>query len=323
LGFNGDLYQESGATSVLSTKGDLVRYDSERERYGIGSAGQVLQVASSLPTWSTINLADSVLTTQGDVLYEGASALARLGQSTNNYTLATKGSGQNPAWQASSTSTLSGTGDILYSSGANTLARLGIGSTDDVLTVAGGVPTWASAGGGGAWTSEGTYTAPDDNQTDFTITLNNAFDKDKAELYIVGNGAQTSTTGQDWLWQINEITSGDYADSKVESDNGGSTVTGIHSNANEWNLSNQRNPDFASFRIWAYVSQDESDNLIPHGYYTFEGASSDSSLYCNTRYGSFQRETDTTEISSLKFFLSGAGKFKTDMTVSVWSLAKS
>ena len=154
MGFNGDLYQESGATSVLSTKGDIVRYNTERERYGIGSTGQVLQVASSLPTWSTINLADSVLTTQGDVLYEGASALARLGQSTDNYTLATKGAGANPAWQASSTSVLTTTGDLLYASGANTLARLAGGTSGDVLTAngAGVAPSYQTAGGGGAWT---------------------------------------------------------------------------------------------------------------------------------------------------------------------------
>jgi len=52
LGFNGDLYPEAGATSVMTTKGDIVRYNTERERYGIGSTGQVLAVASGLPAWS-------------------------------------------------------------------------------------------------------------------------------------------------------------------------------------------------------------------------------------------------------------------------------
>jgi len=51
LGFNGDLYQESGADVVMTTTGDLVRYDSERERYGIGATGQVLTVTAGLPTW--------------------------------------------------------------------------------------------------------------------------------------------------------------------------------------------------------------------------------------------------------------------------------
>jgi hypothetical protein len=36
------------------------------------------------------------------------------------------------------------TGDILYGSGVNTLGRRTIGSSGDVLTVAGGVPTWAA-----------------------------------------------------------------------------------------------------------------------------------------------------------------------------------
>jgi len=105
LGFNGDLYQESGATSVLSTKGDIVRYNTERERYGIGSANQILQVKSNLPSWETVDLADTVLTTAGDVLYENATP---------------------------------------------ELARLPISSNGDVLTLAGGLPTWAtpSASGG-------------------------------------------------------------------------------------------------------------------------------------------------------------------------------
>jgi hypothetical protein len=41
------------------------------------------------------------------------------------------------------------TGDIIYASGANTPARLGIGSTSQVLTVSGGVPAWATASSGG------------------------------------------------------------------------------------------------------------------------------------------------------------------------------
>ena len=40
------------------------------------------------------------------------------------------------------------TGDTIYSSSGSTPARLGIGSTGQVLTVAGGVPSWATAAGG-------------------------------------------------------------------------------------------------------------------------------------------------------------------------------
>ena len=98
MSFSGDLYPTAGATSVLTTKGDMVDYNTERQRLGIGSTGQVLTVASSLPTWTTLTTADSVLTTQGDVLYEGAGGLARLGQSTDGFVLTTKGAGANPVW---------------------------------------------------------------------------------------------------------------------------------------------------------------------------------------------------------------------------------
>ena len=52
LGFNGDLYP-SIASKVMTTTGDLVRYDSERERYGIGSTNQVLTVVGGLPAWAS------------------------------------------------------------------------------------------------------------------------------------------------------------------------------------------------------------------------------------------------------------------------------
>ena len=46
-------------------------------------------------------------------------------------------------------STLTTTGDLVYASAANTPARLGIGSTGQVLTVSGGVPAWSAPASGG------------------------------------------------------------------------------------------------------------------------------------------------------------------------------
>jgi len=67
---------------------------------------------------------------------DGASAIRTLGTSVDTTT-----KNLNPS------TTL---GDIEYrSSTANTNTRLGIGSTGNVLTVAGGVPTWAAPAGGG------------------------------------------------------------------------------------------------------------------------------------------------------------------------------
>jgi len=47
------------------------------------------------------------------------------------------------------TNPMTTTGDTIYSSSGSTPARLGIGSTGQVLTVSGGVPSWATPAGGG------------------------------------------------------------------------------------------------------------------------------------------------------------------------------
>ena len=54
-------------------------------------------------------------------------------------------------WSADSagmTNPMTTTGDTIYSSSGSTPARLGIGSTGQILTVSGGVPTWANATSG-------------------------------------------------------------------------------------------------------------------------------------------------------------------------------
>jgi hypothetical protein len=53
MGYNGDLYPTAGASVVMDTKGQIVRYNTEREAYNIGSTNQILQVKSGLPAWSS------------------------------------------------------------------------------------------------------------------------------------------------------------------------------------------------------------------------------------------------------------------------------
>jgi hypothetical protein len=54
-----------------------------------------------------------------------------------------------PALTTPTISTLTTNGDLMYGTGSGAITRLGVGSTGNVLTVAGGVPTWASPAGGG------------------------------------------------------------------------------------------------------------------------------------------------------------------------------
>lgn len=72
--------------------------------FATGSNGQYLSSVGGVPTWSTPAWTE----TQG-------------GTGETSYT----------------------TGDILYASASNTLSKLGIGSTGQVLTISGGVPAWS------------------------------------------------------------------------------------------------------------------------------------------------------------------------------------
>jgi len=71
---------------------------------------------------------------------------------------------------------LTTTGDTIYSSSGTTQSRLGIGSTGQVLTVASGVPSWATPAGGGKVLQvvQGTTTTTVSNSTttyaDTTLT---------------------------------------------------------------------------------------------------------------------------------------------------------
>jgi hypothetical protein len=69
---------------------------------------------------------------------------------TGTVALANGGTGQTTAAAAfNALNPMTTTGDIIYEASASTAARLPIGTTGQVLTVAGGIPSWATASGGG------------------------------------------------------------------------------------------------------------------------------------------------------------------------------
>lgn len=91
------------------------------------AAGATASVSSiSAPAWSTVY---SGPTPSGIYLGDHGSLGGLLDDDHTIYTLK---------------ATLTVTGDVYYASAASTPARLGIGSSGDVLTVAGGLPSWAS-----------------------------------------------------------------------------------------------------------------------------------------------------------------------------------
>lgn len=98
----------------------------------------------------------------GDILYaSGTTTLSKLADVATGNALISGGVTTAPSWgkigltthvsgtlaegNGGTNQTTYATGDLLYASGSNTLAKRTIGNSGDLLTVSGGVPTWAAS----------------------------------------------------------------------------------------------------------------------------------------------------------------------------------
>jgi hypothetical protein len=128
------LYYSSTATNIPIAgnlvNGELAINIADEKLYFKNSSGTVKLLASSASTTnvSSISFGSTGLTpataTTGAVTVAGTLGATNGGTAQSTYT----------------------TGDLLYASASNTLSKLGIGSSGQVLTVSAGVPAWASAG---------------------------------------------------------------------------------------------------------------------------------------------------------------------------------
>ena len=311
MGYSGNMYAQ--ATEVITSQGDLRRGDSSGnpERLAIGSSGKVLQSNGTTESWETLSLADTVLTTQGDILYEGASALARLGQSTANYTLATKGSSANPAWQASATSVMSGAQDILYSSAANTLARLAAGTDGDLLTThgTGSAPTWETpAASGGTitrvFTQELTGAA-----SVITYTPSPALQGEDYAAVLVFASLEFSDSSSDTRLEVSNDTTGYYTDGSQWA-GGASTV--IDEGNQTTAFINGVASDMTAVQI---MIQTGNPNLSGNMTFTSYSSHADSSTFV----GGMNSTGGIDEISEIELQTT-AGDFKIGSSMSVYTV---
>ena len=107
------------------------------------AAGDSVQIQNIGAGVCTITAGTATVTTAGSLAlsqWEGAN-LYFTSTSASIYFDIVQGTGM--------TNPMTTTGDTIYSSSGSTPARLGIGTTGQVLTVASGVPSWASPAGGG------------------------------------------------------------------------------------------------------------------------------------------------------------------------------
>lgn len=98
---------------------------------------------------------------------------------------------------------LTTTGDTFYASSGGTPARLGIGSTGNVLTVSGGVPAWSAPAGGGKVLQvvQGTYSTQVSStvttfiDTGLTATITPSSTSSKILVLVTQAGVYKTETG--------------------------------------------------------------------------------------------------------------------------------
>jgi hypothetical protein len=146
-------YDQGGTGQTTYAAGDIVYASATNtlSKLTVGTTGQVLKVAAGVPSWATD-------TTTGTVTSVALSAPAVFTVSgspvTTTGTLALTYSGTAlPEANGGTAQTTYTTGDLLYASGANTLSKLAVGTTGQVLKVAAGVPSWGTDATGGTVTS--------------------------------------------------------------------------------------------------------------------------------------------------------------------------
>ena len=147
-------------TSVAAT-GTVTGSNLSGTSSGTNTGDQTITLTGGVTGSGTGSFAATVVTNAnltGDVTSVGnATTLANSGVTAGSYGQVTvdakgrvtSGTTATDATHGGTAQTTYTTGDTLYASATNTLSKLAIGTTGQVLTVAGGVPTWAAAGGGG------------------------------------------------------------------------------------------------------------------------------------------------------------------------------
>ena len=191
---------------------------------------------------------------------------------------------------------LTTTGDTLYASAANTAARLGIGSTGQVLTVASGLPSWSTLSSGGM-TSLATGTLS--GATPSISSISGSYKH--LELWVTdpyGSGANIINL------RFNNDSGGNYGRQLIYSGYPGSPVAGNDSVAN-----------ISTYNGIITSSNQNSYFYLKIPFYSTTASAKTFQWYWNRTGGSGANEqiwgsyNSSSAISSIQFFLDGGSTF--------------
>jgi hypothetical protein len=154
-------------TGVLSLQGETGALELEEGDNitidGLKISADIPDGSDAFKTFSVSGQSDIVADSTSDTFTFTAGSNIALTTTESSDSLTIGLSGTIPATNGGTGLNTYSTGDLLYSSATNTLAARGIGSTGQVLTVVGGVPTWASVSG--ASCSNCVFMDPSSSQT--------------------------------------------------------------------------------------------------------------------------------------------------------------
>ena len=128
-------------TWITNDVGDITAVSAGTGISGGGTSGAIT-ITNSMAT---------EIAAKGDLIVgTGSATFDNLTAGTNNHRLVAASAEATGLKYVSDTqnTVIDAAGDLLYGTAADTVGRLAIGSTGNVLTVAGGVPTWAAPAGG-------------------------------------------------------------------------------------------------------------------------------------------------------------------------------
>jgi hypothetical protein len=196
----------------------------------------------------------SAIQTQIDAKAPSSTAVTLTGtQTLTNKTLT------NPVISSVINNTLtSTTGDIIYASGANTPARLGIGSSAQVLTVSGGIPAWATPSAGGM-TLISTTTL-----TGTTVTLNSFSGYTDLQLVIIGAYGSNQNT---FRARFNSDTGANYYEGQYANGaNAGAATSLIMGDGTSSSSTNVNQRNFSVLKIQRYAQTHGKPFQVQSGY---------------------------------------------------------
>jgi hypothetical protein len=225
-GTTGQILSKTSATDmdftwITNDVGDITAVNTTAPLAGGGTSGALtLSIASATTAVvGAVQLSDSTSTTSS-VLAATSTAVK------SSYDLAAA---------AVPKSTVTTAGDVIYATGSSAVTRLGIGTTGQILTVASGVPSWATPSAASSGLTKiitSTFSSVANTGTTFDGCFTSTYDN----YIIIMSALNGSTNNQNFQWQLRNAgstTTTQYAGSYTQ----GTTLT-TTSSASAFNLLN-------------------------------------------------------------------------------------